>query len=206
MQGSAGAEPAVPGLQEDPMGVWGLAAFAILHGPTVQFEVRVRDLLAGYLEHERRERARRVPGPREREPESALEPAEDEAVGPEVPGAPAPLQAEDVARLVATAAVQLHHEWRDQVLGSVPSQLLLGLSAVADWGVILLGEGAPDLARRFERLRDKFMLREEDGAAVVDEELLQAAEELEALVLEVADRARRLLERLEARGTSFGPG
>ncbi len=101
--------------------------------------------------------------------------------------------------MVAEAAMALDRQWQEDVLDSPPSRLVFGLCAVADRGAFLLAEAAPDLAGRFERLRDLFMGHSQGGQPMSDDDLGRAVDELEALIPAVAGRFRDLSARRESR-------
>ena len=168
---------------------------AIFKGPRVSFEVSGRDVLAEHLDWARI--SRRASKAREQEvPFDDAEPSEPFAAEAATEdGGPPPLDPIDACDVLANAAVELGYAWRADVLASVPSQLLVGLSGIAERAAFLLDETAPDLASSFARLAELFMSHG-DGQRVSDEELGLAVDELEALVPAVSERAREVYARL----------
>ncbi len=172
-----------------------LAAWAILKGPRAGGRVTGRDVVAAHLDWVRR--AGGSPAPAEPEPEDPWFDAEpefaDEVAAEQAP----PPDLEEVVGIVASAAIELDQIWRADVLATVPSQLLVGLSGMADRGAYLLDEVAPDLAQRFAQLRDAFMAHAEGTRPMSAEELGRAVDELEGLIPAVVVRARALHSRLQ---------
>ena len=177
-----------------------IALWAALEGPRVRREVSGQDVLAEHLDWARRSRLASRPREQE-EPFEDAEPSEPLAAGAEAEdGAPLPLEAFDACDVLASAAVELDQAWEADVLASVPSQLLVGLSGTAARAAFLLGEVAPERATRFDRLGELFMSRGDGHRQVSDEELGRAVDELEALVSAVTERARDAYAGLSADG------
>jgi hypothetical protein len=177
------------------MHVLPFAVWAVLNGPIVRREVSGRDVLAAHLDWVRR--AGGSPARAEPEPEDPWFDAEpqfaDEVAAEQAP----PPTLEEMLGIVASAAIELDQIWQADVLANAPSQLLVGLSGMADRGAYLLDEVAPDLARRFAQLRDAFMDHADGIRPMSGEELGRAVDELEGLIPAVVARACELHERLE---------
>ena len=172
------------------MSILHIALWAALDGPRVRREVSGRDVLAEHLDWARRSRLASTPREQE-EPFEDAEPSEPFAAGAEAEdGAPLPLEPIDACDVLASAAVELDQAWQADVLASVPSQLLVGLSGTAARAAFLLDEVEPELASRFDRLGELFMSHGDGHKPVSDEELGRAVDELEALVSAVIERAR----------------
>jgi hypothetical protein len=173
-----------------------LAIFAVLQGPRVRREVSGREVLAGHLDWirrtGRRPRGEAVEGA-EAPPDEAPEPASEGLLERAGEGEPLPLDPAEAFLRVATAASELGRAWEADVLASVPSQLMLGLCGVADRAVYLLEEAAPDLALRFEAVRDRLMDHSQGGKPMSDDELGRAVDRLERLVQAVVARGEELL-------------
>jgi hypothetical protein len=188
------------------MGIPLLAIFAVLRGPRFRREVTGRDALAAHLEWVRRTGR----GPRSELAEDA-EGLSSDAV-PETPleevleltaeGEPLPLDPAKAFMAVAGAASELGQAWEADVLGSVPSQLMFGMCGIADRAVYLLEEAAPDLALRFEAVRDQLMDHSQGGKPMSDDELGRAVDRLDGLILAVAARGNDMLSAEEDRDGS----
>jgi hypothetical protein len=163
------------------------AAFG--NGPRVRRDVSGRDVLAEHLDWARRSR-RGSKAPEQEEPFDDPGPSGSSAAEADPEGGPPPLDPIDVCDVLASAAVELEQAWQADVLASVPSQLLVGLSGTAARAAFLLDETAPALASRLDRLGELFMSHGDGHRPVSDEELGLAVDELEALVSAVAERAR----------------
>jgi hypothetical protein len=167
--------------------IFPLALWAILRGPRVPSDVTARDVLAAHLDWVRRtRRASRSPRAEDEARSEEIEPLPDDRTRAEERVALEPAEALEV---VASAAVELGQLWQADVLATVPSQLLFGLCGVGDRAVYLLEEAAPDLASRFARLRDAFMLHSQGGQPMSDDDLGRAVDELASLIPAVAERA-----------------
>lgn len=175
------------------MGIPFIAILAVLFGPRVSREVTGRDVLAAHLDW-----ARRTGGPRS-DPTHGEEIADEAESAPEAPpglldeGEALPLDPAKAFMLVAAAASELGQAWQADVLASVPSQLMLGLCGIADRAAYLLDEAAPDLALRFEDVRDRLMGHSKGGKPMSDDELGQAVDRLEALIDAVRERGNEML-------------
>jgi len=76
------------------------------------------------------------------------------------------------------------------------------LCGFADRAVPLLEDAAPDLALRFEAVRDQLMGHSQGGRPMSDDELGRAVERLESLVQAVAARGNEMLSAGEDRDGS----
>ncbi len=174
-----------------------LAVFAVLQGPRFRREVSGRDALAAHLDWARRtardRRAEHVEEARAPSGEAAPGSPPDWLLDLAPEGGPQPLDPAGAFMRVAVAASELGQAWEADVLATVPSQVMLGLCGVADRAVYLLEDAAPDLALRFEAVRDRLMDHSQDGAPMSDAELGQAVDRLEGLIQAVAARGSELL-------------
>jgi hypothetical protein len=174
------------------MGIPLIAIWAVLRGPRVRQELTGRDVLAAHLDW-----VRRTGGPRSFADgeELAGEPELPPEAVPDLPeeGEPLPLDPARAFMLVAAAASELGQAWQADVLASVPSQLMVGLCGIADRAVYLLDEAAPDLALRFEEVRDRLMGHSQGGTPMSDDELGRAVDRLEELIDAVAQRGDEML-------------
>jgi hypothetical protein len=180
------------------MHVLPLALWALLNGPRIRHEVTGRDVVAAHLDWVRR--AGGSPARADPEPEDPWFDAEPEFADEVAAEQPPPPTLDQVLGIVASAAIELGDMWQADVLGNAPSQLLLGLSAMADRGAYLLDEVAPDLAQGFAQLRDAFMDHSDGIRPMSDEELGRAVDDLEGLIPAVVVRACELHDRLERSG------